>query len=92
MIVRILHEGQYRLPGPATERLHTLDQAIVADLGRLTEAEFRKRFGDMVDVVRREGSAIPEAEIHESDLILPSADMTLEEARALFQPQGAKVP
>lgn len=90
MIVRILHEGQYRLPGPATEALHKLDQSLVADLGRLTEAEFRSRYREMVDVVRRSGNRIPEAEIHESDLILPSADMTLDEARALFEPQGAQ--
>ena len=90
MIVRILHEGQYRLPGPATERLHSLDQALVADLGHLTDEAFQARYRELVDVVRSEGTRIPEAEIHESDLILPSADTTLEEARALFEPQGAQ--
>jgi len=89
MIVRILHEGQYRLPGSATERLHALDQALVADLGQLTEEAFQQRYAAMVELVRQEGTRIPDAEIHESDLILPSADTTLEEARALFEPTGA---
>jgi hypothetical protein len=86
VIVRILHEGQYRLSGQTAERLRTADSRLVAELGTLDDAGFRQAYGELLALVRREGEAVPEAEIHESDLILPAADTTVEEARALFHP------
>jgi hypothetical protein len=88
VIVRILHEGQYRLSGATAERLRDADARLVADLGAMDEEGFRAAYGEMLTLVRREGTPLPEAEIHESDLILPAADTTLEEARALFHPGG----
>lgn len=86
MIVRILHEGQYRLSGATAERLRSQDSALVAELGTMEPAAFSAAYREMLALVRGQGEPIPDAEIHESDLILPAADTTLEEARALFHP------
>lgn len=86
MIVRILHEGQYRLSGATAERLRSQDSALVAELGTMDAPAFSSAYREMLTLVRSQGEPIPDAEIHESDLILPAADTTLEEARALFHP------
>ena len=86
MIVRILHEGQYRLSGATAERLRSQDSALVAELGTMDPPAFSAAYREMLALVRSQGEPIPDAEIHESDLILPAADTTLEEARALFHP------
>lgn len=89
MIVRILHEGQYRVSGETAERLRSADSDLVARLGNLDEDGFRQAYTAMLDLVRGQGQAVPDGEIHESDLILPAADTTVEEARALFHPAPA---
>jgi len=86
VIVRILHEGQYRMSGATAERLRNQDAELVAALGTMDDQAFGIAYGKMLELVRREGEAIPDAEIHESDLILPASDTTVEEARALFHP------
>ncbi len=86
MIVRILHEGQYRLSGATAERLRSQDAELVGALGSMDSGAFKRAYGEMLALVRSQGEAVPEAEIHESDLILPAADTTLDEARALFHP------
>jgi hypothetical protein len=86
MIVRILHEGQYRLSGQTAERLRSQDAELMAELGSMDERAFATAYAAMISLVREQGEAIPDAEIHESDLILPAADTTLDEARALFHP------
>ncbi len=86
MIVRILHEGQYRLSGTTAERLKEADTKLVAELGRMDDRAFQAAYEAMLALVREQGTAVPDAEIHESDLILPAADTTLAEARGLFHP------
>jgi hypothetical protein len=89
VIVRILHEGQYRLDGNAIQTLKDLDRDLVARLGQMREGEFSAAYGALLNVVRDQGSRLPDEEIVESDLILPPADIGLEEAQGLFRTQAS---
>ena len=84
MIVRILGEGQWRI-----------EDAVVADLNRLDdEVEDAVKTGDqdeldtalhaLLDEVRTQGQPLPDAELSDSDLILPAAGSTLEDVRELL--------
>lgn len=88
MIIRILTEGQYNLPGAFLDDLNDLDN----DLVEVVAAEDRERFGEglkrMLDFVRDNAAPVPLDEIVESDLVLPEPDMTLEEAEELFVGEG----
>lgn len=86
MIIRVLHEGQYRVDGVTVEKLKAADRELVARLGTITEAEFAATYQALLKVVRREGERLADGEIVESDLILPAADTRLEEAKAMFDP------
>ena len=85
MIVRILTEVQYNLPGAHVDRLDELDN-------RLVEAEEAEAFAgllkELLDVVRENGSPVPLDEIVESDIVLPEPDITLVEAERLFTGEG----
>ena len=88
MIIRILTEGQYNLPGAFLDDLNDLDN----DLVEVVAAEDRARFEDglkkMLDFVRDNANPVPLDEIVESDIVLPEPDMTLEEAEELFIGEG----
>ena len=88
MIIRILTEGQYNLPGAFLDDLNDLDN----DLVEVVAAEDRERFEAgltrMLDFVRENANPVPLDEIVESDLVLPEPDMTLIEAEELFIGEG----
>ena len=88
MIVRILTEGQYNLPGAHIDELNDLDNQIVAVVEQEDRDEFERLLKSMLDVVREKGTALPVEELVESDLVLPEPDITLEEAEELFTGEG----
>ena len=88
MIVRILTEGQYNLPGAFVDRLNEIDNQIVDVVGDGDREAFRKLLGEMLDHVRKNGTEVPVEELVESDVVLPEPDITLEEAANLFTGEG----
>ena len=88
MIVRILTEGQYNLPGAFVDRLNEIDNEIVEAVGREDREAFRKLLDEMLDHVRKNGTEVPVEELVESDIVLPEPDITLEEAGELFTGEG----
>ena len=88
MIVRILTEGQYNLPGAFVDRLNEIDNEIVDVVGNGDREAFHKLLGKMLDHVRSNGSEVPIEELVESDVVLPEPDITLEEAAKLFTGEG----
>ena len=88
MIVRILTEGQYNLPGAHVDELNELDNAVVEVVADEDRAGFEKALKQMLDLVRDNGAPVPVDELLESDLVLPEPDITLEEAEELFIGEG----
>ncbi|MCI0440088.1 MAG: hypothetical protein L0177_13305 [Chloroflexi bacterium] len=88
MIVRILTEGQYNLPGRYVDDLNKIDNRLVEAVEAENREQFEKLLQQMLDVVRKHGKPVPDDEIVESDLLLPEPDITLEEAEELFTGEG----
>jgi hypothetical protein len=88
MIVRILTEGQFSLPGAHLDELNDIDNRLVEVVEREDRAEFNRLLEELLDVVRKNGTPVPLDEIVESDLVLPEPDITLEEAAELFTGEG----
>ena len=88
MIVRIATDQQYRLPDEEAQRLNELDNAAVQAVEAGDEARFDEVFGQMLDLVRRQGEPLPEDELEESDVILPPPDTTMAEAAHEFTGEG----
>ena len=88
MIVRILGEGQFNLPGAVIDELNEIDNQMVAAVEAEDEANFTRLLQEMLTLVREKGAPIPVDELVESDLILPETDLTLDEAEHIFIGDG----
>jgi len=88
MIVRILTEGQFNLPGAHLDDLNDIDNQLVEVVENEDRAEFERLLKKMLDLVREKSTSVPMDEIVESDLVLPAPDITLEEAGELFTGEG----
>ncbi|GAA2055660.1 hypothetical protein GCM10009839_75520 [Catenulispora yoronensis] len=88
MIVRILTEGQLRVPDSAIEELNSLDEKVLETCQAKDEAAFRTALDTLLTRVREIGEPLPLDEIVESDFVLPMADSTLEEVEAMMSDEG----
>lgn len=88
MIVRVLHDNQYRLESSYLDELNGLDNRLVEVVNSGDEESFRNLLGEMVALVKSKGEALSPYEIATSDVILPAEDLTLAEAQKLFVGQG----
>jgi hypothetical protein len=88
MIVRISGEDQYLLADEYSEELRQLESAVssVVDAGRAEG--FDEAYGALLDYVRNHGTPIGDDEIESSQVILPPADLSFEEAGREFTGEG----
>jgi hypothetical protein len=80
MIARIMGEGQVRLADADLTRLNELDNELLATVESGDEEAFRRTLGALLDTVRSLGEP--------PELILPTADATLDEVRAMLKDDG----
>ena len=88
MIVRLMNEGQYKTDEDVQRELDALDDQAVAALEAGDEATLDERLDDMWRLVQERGERLPDDDLSTSDLIIPPADLTLEETRELFSDEG----
>jgi hypothetical protein len=88
MIVRISGEDQYRLEDGESARLNELENAVVAVVEGGREDGFAEAYRALLDYVRANGTAIGDEELESSDVILPPADLTFQEAGKDFTGEG----
>jgi hypothetical protein len=89
VIVRLMNEGQFRVGDEVLQQLDRLDDEAVAALEAGDEETLDARLAAMWDLVQSQGERLPDADLHPSDAIVPPADLTLEETRALFAGDGS---
>jgi len=88
MIVRIMEEGQFRIPSSLLDELNIIDNLIVDYVAKENESDFKKELGKLIAMIKENGKPLDDAEIMESDLIVPPADLTLKEAAGIFSGEG----
>jgi hypothetical protein len=88
VIVRIATEGQFDLDDGEAGRLNELDNAVVAAVEAGNEDNFRRLFGEMIELVRSNGQPVPDEELVESEVILPPPDLSFAEAGEQFSGDG----
>ncbi len=88
MIVRVMHEGQYRVSEEVYDRLNEIDNRALAALEGGDEAALRAQLKELAELVRSKGERLDDTHLGPSDAIVPPDDLTLEEARQLFHDDG----
>jgi hypothetical protein len=84
MIVRILSEGQWEVDDAKLDELNALDTEVEAAVEAGDSDRFAAGLGALLDAVRAAGQKLPDDTLHDSDLILPPSDATIDEVRQLL--------
>ncbi len=89
-IVRIMGHGQFTVDGRTLKKLNDVDNAIVelVSTERSDDTEFKKKLTELSNLVVEKGKPLDPHEIIKSDIILPSVDLSIDEAKKLFKGEG----
>ncbi len=89
-IVRIMGHGQFTVDSRTLKKLNDIDNAIVelVSAERSDDTEFKKRVTELSNMVVENGKPLDPHEIIKSDIILPSVDLSIDEAKKLFRGEG----
>jgi hypothetical protein len=89
-IVRIMGQGQFTVDNSTLKSLSKLDDSIVqlVSKDRSDDTEFRNRLTELTRIVESKGKPLDPKEIIQSDIILPSIDLSVDEAKKLFMGEG----
>ncbi len=88
MIIRIVGEGQYRIPDALCDELNQIDNRIVKLVEEDKAVEFRDELAKLISEIKENGEPIEAEEIMISDIIVPPGDLSLKEAKAVFKGSG----
>jgi|SRR5215207_4379592 len=89
-IVRIMGHGQFTVDSKTLKKLNDMDNVIVelVSTERSDDTEFKKKLTELSNMVVEKGKPLDPHEIIRSDIILPSADLSIDEAKNLFRGEG----
>ncbi|GAA1747844.1 MULTISPECIES: PspA-associated protein PspAA [Streptomonospora] len=88
MIVRIMGEGQLDLTDADLDLLNRFDRILEEALESDSEDTFRQALHDLLERVRQDGKPLPPDSLEPSQFILPHADASMEEVRAMLGDEG----
>jgi hypothetical protein len=88
MIVRLMGEGQYEIDKKHFDELNRIDNNIVKLVTKGDDKAFKSEFKKLADYVHKFGKKMPDNVLKPSDLIIPPADLTVDEARQIFKGDG----
>lgn len=89
MIVRLMHEGQYEVPDSLRDELNDADERALMALAEGNVVALNASIEEMWALVRANGDPLPANELTpDSDVIVPPADLTLDEAQELLTGEG----
>ena len=88
MIVRLMGEGQFRVGDDVAEALNELDDQAAQAVEAGDEQNLRRLLGMMASTVRDRGERLDDADLSPSDGIVPPDDLSLDEAKQLFDGEG----
>jgi hypothetical protein len=89
-IVRIMGQGQFSVDNKILEKLNEIDSMLVqlVNTDRPDDNEFKKHLIELTRIVQKNGKQLDSKQIIQSDIILPSADLSVDEAKRLFIGEG----
>jgi phage shock protein A len=88
MVVRIQGEDQYRLNVAERPQLEPLDNALAAAIEQQDASAYTSDLANLLNFVRSHGVKLAPDALVGSDVMLPSEDMTIEEATTLLAGNG----
>jgi hypothetical protein len=81
-------DGQFEIDPEVAKGLNELDEQAEQALEAGDQARLSDLLRRMAEAVRTNGARLPDADLSASDAIVPPDDLTLDEARELFEGEG----
>jgi hypothetical protein len=88
MIVRVMGEGQFEIDDEVAKGLNDLDEQAEQAVERGDQEQLSELLARMADAVRTNGARVADDDLRGSDAIVPPDDLSLDEARSLFDGEG----
>ena len=88
VIVRLMGEGQFEVDDEVAKGLNDLDEKAGEAVERGDEEQLRVLLDRMAEAVLTNGSRVPDDDLRGSDAIVPPEDLSLDEAKQLFDGEG----
>lgn len=88
-IVRVMGHGQFRVGNRTAKKISRIDNELIKiiELRKEGEKKYSRRVLDVLGLVKKDGVPLENNEIIQSDIIVPGADISIEEAKNLFTDQ-----
>lgn len=85
MVIRIMEAGQYRIEDPALiTQFERFDDSLNEAAAKNDGVGFVQALGELVTFIQQNGQVVPFTEVIPSDVVVPAADMTLEDASEIL--------
>jgi phage shock protein A len=89
IVVRVQGEGQFRLASSYKGDLDAYDRKVMAAIEAGEAAALKQAVHEVIAFVQSHGVAVPDSENAASQVVLPSEDLTLDEAKKIMAGSGA---
>jgi phytoene/squalene synthetase len=88
VIVRLMGEGQFEIDDEVAKGLNDLDEQAAQAVEAGDEGQLTGLLRRMAEAVRTNGSRLPDEDLSASQAVIPPDDLSLDEARRLFEENG----
>ena len=88
-IVRVIGHGQFKVDNRTANKINKIDDELVKliQTHEQGEKDFARRVDDLLALVKSAGLPLEHKEIVESDIIVPGADISIEDAKNMIRPR-----
>ena len=88
MIVRLMGEGQFEVDKKHVDEINKIDNTLVNIVNKGDEKTFKVEFKKLTDTVRKYGKPLSNDILKPSEIIIPPADISIEDAKKIFKGEG----
>jgi chromosome condensin MukBEF complex kleisin-like MukF subunit len=88
VIVRLMGEGQYEVDDEVAKGLNDLDEQAGQAVEAGNEEQLSQLLRRMAEQVRTNGARLADEDLSPSQAVIPPDDLSLDEARRLFEEDG----
>lgn len=88
-IVRVIGHGQFRVDNRTAKKINKIDSELIKiiEMREQGEKKYSRRVAEVLGLIKKDGLPLEHKEIIQSDIIVPGADISIEEAKNLFTDQ-----
>jgi hypothetical protein len=89
-IVRIMGHGQFKVENRTAKKINKIDNELIKIIQthEQREKDYARRLAEVLRLIKKDGLPLEHKEIIQSDIILPSLDLSIDEAKKLFKGEG----